>query len=364
MHGDFVNDAAISEGERAKLLRWLNDRIPPGDPAEAHKRPVRSSGWSIPTPNLIVGMPEPFTVPATGTIDYQYVLLDYSFQEDIWVQAAEIRPGNPQVVHHCVVMLIPPPNSWAARNGDVSAATFVVDSLPQLNLEAGQAKRIPAGWRMMFVMHYTPIGSEQTDQTQLGLRVVDAEAVEQEVKTKVLYSTDILIPPGEKHYRKEITHRFDRDVQLLSLFPHMHYRGDSFHYEAIFPDGHTETLLNLKKWDFNWQHNYQFRRPVQLPAGTILQTVGYYDNSADNPANPDPTIWVEQGSQTTNEMFNAYFDYVVEGEPSPSNRTSLFSRCSKVLSGSNRLTDLTSLFAIALAALYGRRFLPGGSSNE
>ncbi len=355
-HGDFSNDAAITEIERAQLLRWINDGVPRGDaerPVSTTTKSRHAAEWSIPTPNLVVGMQEPFTVPATGTLEYQYILIDLSFEKELWVQAAEIKPGNPQVVHHCVVMLVPPHGTRSANYSDGSLC-FVVDSLPQLNLPTGLAKKIPAGWRLMFIMHYTPIGSEQTDQTQLGLRLVDADEVRQEVATRILYSTDIRIPPHEPNYRREIKHTFDRDVDLLSLFPHMHYRGNKFYYEVAYPDGRTETLLNLKKWDFNWQHNYVFRQPKRIPAGSVLTTVGFYDNSKQNAANPDPDVWVEQGNQTTNEMFNAYFDYVEVGQDLQQTRTTWIGAAGAWIDHGNWQRLVSCLAAIALIYWLGQ----------
>jgi thiol-disulfide isomerase/thioredoxin len=363
-HGEFANQAAITESERARLLRWLDDGVPMGDEKDAQDLPELASAWSIPQPNLIVSMQEPFTVPATGVVDYQYVLIDLSFEKDLWVQAAEIKPGNPQVVHHCVVLLVPPGKTAPGAAGDLGSMCFVVDSIPQLNLAPGLAKRIPAGWRLMFVMHYTPVGSEQTDQTQLGLHLVDATEVQKEVATHVLYATEMAIPPQAANYSIEMSHTFKQDVDLLSLFPHMHYRGKSFYYEAIYPDGHTETLLNLKKWDFNWQHNYQLRQPKRLPAGTMLRTVGYYDNTSANPANPDPDVWVYQGDQTTDEMFNAYFDFVLADDDLQS-PVGPVRRLTEYWTSNHRISRWFGVLAsFGLALMYGKRFLPEPPTDE
>jgi hypothetical protein len=182
---------------------------------------------------------------------------------------------------------------------------------PPLVLPDGMAKRIPAGWRVVFVVHYTAVGSVQTDQTRLGLKFADPRAVKKEVATKLMYDLDLRIPPGAAGHEVSQTWEMRRDVLLLSLFPHMHLRGKSFRYTARYPDGAEEVLLDVPRYDFNWQHRYNLAEPKRLPAGTRLCCTAVYDNSADNPANPDPGATVRTGTQSWEEMFNGYFDVVL-----------------------------------------------------
>jgi hypothetical protein len=157
-------------------------------------------------------------------------------------------------------------------------------------------------------MHYTPVGTEQTDRTSIGLRFAEASAVHKEVATKLMLEPNLAIPPGEPHYPVEQTWRFDEDVLLLAFFPHMHLRGKSFRYEAIYPDGSEEILLDVPRFDFGWQFRYVLAEPKRMPAGSLLRCSAVYDNSKANPANPDPSALVRTGTQSWDEMFNGYFD--------------------------------------------------------
>jgi hypothetical protein len=173
------------------------------------------------------------------------------------------------------------------------------------------AKRVPAGWRIVFVVHYSAVGSEQTDLTSIALKFADPKSVRKEVATKLMYDTDLCIPPHEANHIVTQTWRINEDVLLLSMFPHMHLRGKSFRYEAIFPSGAVEVLLEVPHYDFNWQHSYILAEPRRLPSGTLVRCTAVYDNSAGNPANPDASATVRAGPQSWDEMFNGYFDVVL-----------------------------------------------------
>jgi hypothetical protein len=178
------------------------------------------------------------------------------------------------------------------------------------------AKRIPAGWRLVFVVHYTPDGRARADRTRLGLTFIPASAVRHEVATRILYASHLCIPPHAPDYTVERRWKAPVDVLLLSMFPHMHLRGRSFRYVAEYPGGASETLLFVPRYDFNWQHRYVLSTPKLLPAGTILRGIAHYDNSSANPANPDPGATVRVGPQSRDEMFNGYFD-VAPAVPGP-----------------------------------------------
>jgi hypothetical protein len=255
-------------------------------------------------------MPQPFTVPADGVVEYQVVEVDPGFREDKWIQAAEIRPGNRKVVHHCLVFLKAPGSDAPTEQGALGSFCLAATTpgTPPLLLPAGMAKKVPAGWTFVFVIHYQPIGSVQTDQTCIGLVYADPQTVHKEVATKVLYDLDLAIPPRTPDYRVVRTHTFAQDVLLLAMLPHMHLRGRSFRYEAVYPDGQTEILLDVPRYDFNWQHRYMLAEPKRLPAGTTLRCIAHYDNSAANPFNPNPDVTVRTGLQSWDEMFNGYFE--------------------------------------------------------
>lgn len=310
-YGKFANDPSLSEQERQRLLAWIDGGCPQGDPAESNRQaPLFPQGWRMPTPDQVVSMPQPFTVPAEGIIDYQYFIVDPGFREDRWVQAAEVRPGNRAVVHHCNVWLQPPGCNTIQVQGDLESCwlvTFVPGHSPLL-LPEGMAKRVPAGWRLVFGMHYTAVGSVQTDQTSVGLKFADPRTVKKEVATRAMIDLALCIPPRAAEHRVAQTWRMNRDVHLLALFPHLHLRGKSFRYEAVYSDGTSEILLDVPRYDFNWQHRYELAEPKRLPAGSLLRCTAVYDNSADNPLNPNPDAEVHEGPQSWDEMFRGYFD--------------------------------------------------------
>jgi peroxiredoxin len=324
-YGTFANDAHLSEREIRTLVAWARGDRAEGEPigplVAASPAGAREDGWSIPGPDLVVSMPRPFRVPAQGVVDYQEFEVDPGFSEERWVVAAEIRPGNRAVVHHCTVFLKPPgagePRFTPGELGSFCLAA-TAPGTPPLRLPPGMAKRVPAGWRLLFVVHYTPVGTEQLDRTSLGLTFVPASAVRREVVTRLLYDPDLRIPPRAPDTRVEQDWRVPYDVLLLGMFPHMHLRGKSFRYEADYPDGTTEVLLNVPRYDFEWQHRYDLATPKPIPAGTTLRCIAHYDNSAANPANPDPNATVRTGKQSSDEMFNGYFDLALPGrDPSP-----------------------------------------------
>jgi hypothetical protein len=316
-HGRFSNDPSLTPAEMKTLLDWIAAECPEGDPAELPPPAVFPEGWLIGNPDMVVSMPVEFPVPAAGVVEYQSFVVDPGFNEDRWVTAAEIRPGNRKVVHHCNVFLQPPGASeevWEQGSLGSYCLAAMAQGTPPMTLPDGMAKRIPAGWKLVFVMHYTPIGMEQTDRSSIGLRFTPAAAVRKEVATKLMAEPCLNIPPGDANYRVEQTWRLNDDVLLLAFFPHMHLRGKSFRYEATYPDGSTEILLDVPRFDFAWQMRYALSVPKQLPAGSLIRCTAIYDNSKENAANPDPSKWVNTGTQSWEEMFNGYFDVALANQ--------------------------------------------------
>jgi len=316
-YGRFSNDARLPDRERRLIVDWARGGAPEGNSADLPAPTVYPSGWRIPEPDVVISMSEPFNVPAQGVVDYQSFEVDPGFREDRWIQGAEIRPGNRKVVHHCNVFLKAP----GSRN-DIDAQgelgsyclASATPGAPPMVLPDGMAKRVPAGWRLVFVVHYTPNGTPQSDQTSIGLIFADPKSVRKEVATNLLFDTTLRIPPHAANHCVEKSRRFEEDVLLLAMFPHMHLRGKSFRYEAIYPDGRIEILLDVPRYDFNWQNRYELAEPKRLPAGTTLRCIAHYDNSSDNPANPDPAATVLTGKQSWEEMFNGYYDIALAGQ--------------------------------------------------
>jgi peroxiredoxin len=315
-HGRFANDARLSEKDKKLIDEWVRGGCPEGDAAELPPPAVFPKGWTVPTPDAVISLSEPFKVPAQGIVDYQYIEVDPGFREDRWVKAAEIRPGNRGVVHHVNVFLKPPGvhDPKLERPEGYPCLAAAAPGTPPLQLPDGMAKRVPAGWHLVFVMHYTPNGSEQTDQTSLGLVFEQSRQVKKEVITNLVIDTGLCIPPHAKDHRVELTYPVREDLLLLALFPHMHLRGKSFRYEAEYPNGSSEILLDVPRFDFNWENRYVLAEPKLLPRGTVVHCVAVYDNSADNPLNPDPDATVRHGPQVWDEMFNGYLEVALAGQ--------------------------------------------------
>ncbi len=304
--GHFVNDARLSDEEKRQIGAWVDAGCPEGDPQDLPTPRVFADGWNIPEPELVLDMAkQPFHVPAEGIIDYKHFTVDPGFTEDKWMVACEARPGNRSVVHHILVFLQAPGGEVELLRGSLLAA--YAPGSPPRQTDPGMAKLIPAGSKIIFQMHYTTNGKPQDDMSVLGLKFCDKSEVKQKVESGWAINFAFAIPPGAEDYKVTSKHHFKEDRMLLSLTPHMHMRGKSFRYEAVFPDGKRELLLDVPHWDFNWQIDYVLAKPVLMPAGSALQCEAHYDNSVDSPTNPDPTKWVRFGEQTWDEMMIGWF---------------------------------------------------------
>jgi hypothetical protein len=256
-------------------------------------------------------MPKAVSIPASGVLENIAIELDPGNTEDLWIRGTEVRPGNRSVVHHCTVFIGPAgciDLVDAGKPGLHYFSDFVPGLMPAL-LPDGMARKLPAGWHIYFSLHYVPNGTATSDRTSMGLAY--ARNVQREVKTYNLLNNEFRIEPFEADKEVFESWTLPGDTLLLSLFPHMHLRGKSFRYEAIYPSGKTETLLSVPRYDFMWQHRYVLAEPKLLPAGTTLRGVAVFDNSTGNPANPDPSAAVVYGKLTTDEMFHGYFDAAV-----------------------------------------------------
>lgn len=311
-HGKFRNDASLTSEELDLIARWVEGGAPEGDAADLPEAPKFVDGWRIGKPDQVFYMREkPYQVPANGEVRYQYFAIDPGFTEDTWIQAAECRPGNREVVHH-IVMLIQPPDGRRGVPGEIHS-DFLTATAPgarPMILPEGLAKLVPAGSKLVFQMHYTPNGKATTDLSSLGLIYADPKKVKKQVGTDKAGNDKLKIPPGAEAHPVKAMHTFDRDMDLLAMFPHMHLRGKAFKYTAIYPDGQQEVLLDVPAYDFNWQNGYELAEPKRLPRGTKMLCEALYDNSANNWANPDPTKTVTWGDQTWEEMMIGYFDVI------------------------------------------------------
>ncbi|MEX0703714.1 MAG: redoxin domain-containing protein [Planctomycetales bacterium] len=310
--GHFANARRLTDDEKRLIRDWVAAGAPAGDPADLPAPREFVTGWQLSrAPDVVIAMSEkPYQVPAEGTVRYQYFTVDPGFTEDQWIQAAEVQPGNRAVVHH-VLLAVRTPSGQRDR-GPGEFLTAYVPGLRFGEYPPGMAKRVPAGSKLLFQVHYTPNGSPQEDVSRVGLIFADEKQLTHRVVTTLAVQPRLDIPPGEGNYRTEATSQAARtDVLLLGMSPHMHLRGKSFRYEAVYPDRRRETLLDVPAYDFNWQTSYRLVEPLSLPAGTRMHCVAHFDNSADNLANPDPAQRVRWGDQTWEEMMIGYFDIAI-----------------------------------------------------
>ncbi len=312
-HLPFANDRMMSDEEKETLYAWVDAGSPKGDASELPPLPEKIPGWQLPRePDLVVPVStESVKIPATGEVRYQYYRVDPKLDEDMWIEAAELKPGNREVVHHILAFAAPK----GTRGGLDAARGFLVGYVPGARLELapkGHAKRIPAGSELIFQVHYTPIGTEQQDQSSLGICFADPESITHEIVTTSALQPRLKIPPGEANYETSGTSpRFPAEATLLSMSPHMHVRGKSFRYELETAAGKRTTLLDIPHYDFNWQTTYVLQNPLAVPEGSRIVCTATYDNSEDNLNNPDPTATVRWGDQTWDEMMIGYYHYAV-----------------------------------------------------
>ena len=322
--GHFSNDSSLSSDQIATLAAWADAHAPEGLYSDAPAPVHWQTGWNIDHPDLVLQMPRAKKIPAAGDVAYQYVIIPTGFKEDRWVRMSEIRPSNRAVVHHAVAYIRPPSSPWL--RGHPAGVPFSVDartswtdsdillvyapgSLPDRWPE-GFAKLVPAGSDIVLQMHYTARGRATEDHTSIGL--VFSGTPTKRVLTLQLTNDRFTIPPGDPAYRVEVHGSLPNDALLLSLFPHMHLRGKTFEYNVVEPHGRIRTLVRIPHYDFFWQLSYRLATPIPLKAGAILQAVATFDNSKNNPHNPDPTASVSWGEQTWAEMMVGFFDVAVD----------------------------------------------------
>lgn len=331
--GKFSDDPSLTEPQIQIFSNWAAAKAPAGSPKDAPPAPHWTSGWNIDPPDVVLRGPAPVSLPATGDVEYTYIILPTHFKEDRWVRMSEIRPSNRAVVHHAVAYIRPPDSDWL--RGAPVEKPFVASDLsdPKLRRDAmwttsdillvyapgsspdswpkGYARLVPAGSDIVLQMHYTTRGKPTQDHAEVGM-VFSRVPPKKRVLTLQLTNDKFLIPPGDPDHRVEVHGSLPNDALLLSFFPHMHLRGKSFEYNILEGHGRIRTLLRVPHYDFHWQLSYRLAEPLALRAGTVLQAVATFDNSKNNPHNPDPDSAVTWGEQTWAEMMVGFFDVAVD----------------------------------------------------
>ena len=347
-YGKFANERKLSSAERETLLRWVNNGAPEGDRKDLPPVPKFTDGWAIGEPDLVLATPE-YKVPAEGFVEYEYVEIPTNLTEDKWLRALEVRPGNREVVHHVIAharpaeperrpaalryaegMDIPPgqtggpaePAGGLTRTRGQSlfprpqrtgvAIGGFAPGTSAVTFEPGTAMLLRKGSTIVLQMHYTPNGKESLDRTKIGFFFAK-EPPKEELRFANLSNGNFVIPAGAIDHVVTAELTMTADVTLRRMLPHTHLRGKSWEYTATYPDGRSEVLLSVPKYDFNWQTDYVFAEPKKLPQGTKIRAVAHYDNSTANKSNPDSKVDVRWGDQTWEEMMFTAFVYSIDG---------------------------------------------------
>jgi len=335
--GRFANEKALSAADIDTIARWADAGAPAGDAATAPAPRVFQSGWNL-TPDLVIEMPKAFELPARGTINYKYVLVKTNFKEDMWVTAAEMRPGDPAVLHHGKVWVRPPGSKWmeqaepgeayemetqrailgrnAVEDGNDILGKFNPGLGPQRFDVEGAAKFIPKGSDLVFELHYTTSGVPTSDASKVGLVLAKAPPQKRYFFHAGPTATNLAIPPGagQAEVVSEVT--LGEDAQLVYAQPHMHLRGKDFELRVVSPAGQVSTVLK-GRWNFEWQIGYELAEPMPIPKGSKLQFITHFDNSPANRFNPDPSSRVVWGPQNWDEMSNCFIGVLFNTSTAP-----------------------------------------------
>ena len=324
--GHFKNDRRLAQEEIDTISRWADSGAPEGDAAKAPAPLAFLDGWNIGQPDKILEMPEPFSVPAKGTVDYQWIVLPTGLEKDTWLEGVEVRPGDRSVVHHVIAFYRRPGSKWLVDakpgvptpkgSGDSEAGMSdgaiggYVPGLPAARLAPGRAILLPAGSDIVLQVHYNATGKATTDQTKVGMVFARTAVTERSFQIG-LANPSFVIPPGVANYPVDAEITVDSDVRVIGFTPHMHLRGKSFEFRAVLPDGRREVLVRVPKYDFNWQLTYDLAEERVFPKGTKFEATAIFDNSPNNKFNPDPTASVRFGDQTWDEMMVGFIDIAI-----------------------------------------------------
>ena len=332
--GHFANDRTLKAADINTLVAWVDNGAPEGDAKDKPAPLTFQDGWQL-KPDVVVEMPKDFNLPATGTINYQYVRVKGNFTEDLWVTAAEMRPGNPAVLHHGKVWVVPPGSKYMAdaipgvayegqetgRNAPGDGNDILGKFNPGLGAQNfnidGSAKFVPKGSDLVFELHYTAVGKPTTDRSKLGLVLAKHAPTSRYILSPGTPSAlNLAIPPGDSNAEVVSEVTVGTEAKLVYVQPHMHLRGKDYEIRLIYPSGETETVFK-GKFDFDWQLGYDLAKPILMPKGTRMIGIAHFDNSANNKFNPDPSKEVIWGPQNWDEMQGVFTGLVIDLKADP-----------------------------------------------
>lgn len=311
-HTPYANDRRLSADDKRDLLAFLAAPKPlAGDPKDAPLPRTFDPEWTAGKPDAVFAFPQAYNVKAEGVLPYQNILVETNLPEDKWVRAIEVKPGAKGVVHHVLVFVQEPGKPQARTDDRAGFFGAYVPGTAAFVYPDGYAKKLPKGAVLRFQMHYTPNGTAQDDLTRIAFQWAKA-APKHEVKSIGVSSLRLNIPPGAQNHKEEAQLSVPADAKILAFMPHMHVRATACRYDLVTPDGTRETLLDVPRYDFNWQLTYRRATPLPVSKGSRIEFTGWYDNSTKNPYNPDATKTVRFGPQTYDEMLLGYIEYVTE----------------------------------------------------
>lgn len=367
-HGEFANDRRLKQSQIDTIAAWVDQGAPEGNPKDLPAPPKFVEGWTIGKPDIVLQMPDEFTLEASGPDEYQYFEVPTNFKEDVFVQMAEARPGNRKIVHHIIAFVSPPskdgkhkqltkeeiekyraeaekksifrnegflmrmkpgtpvyddgcalPNGGNGQSLDVKEESGGFDLLvgfapgmPAGVMEPGTVKRIPAGSKLLLQMHYSKTtGKVEKDRSSIGL-VLAKQPADKHVYTHGIANVYFQIPPGADNHQVTSCWTTKEDIHLQTLMPHMHLRGKAMKFEAFYPDGQKEVLIDVPNYSFSWQTVYYLKKEAALPKGTRIVVTAKFDNSSRNKYNPDPKQAVRFGDPTYDDMMIGWISYTVD----------------------------------------------------
>jgi hypothetical protein len=322
--GDFCDQRALTAHELTVLSRWADSGAPEGDPKQSPPPPAFAVGWKLGQPDLVLHARQPFLVKAEGRDQYRDFILPVDFTQDTYVSLTQVRPDRRSVVHHVIVYIDANGETLKLAGTDPNASFdnphagggSPIPNLPWLvgwapgNMPhpapAGTAVKIPKGAKLVMEVHYHPSGEPLMDQTEIGVTFA-RQPVEKQFLVTAVAQPLLPLEPFCARIPVIATHTLEEGETVYAISPHMHRIGKEMQVWATLPDGQRLDLIWLKDWDFNWQETYYYRQPIHLPKGTQVELVAYYDNSAQNPRNPNqPPKRISWGEQTTDEMCIAF----------------------------------------------------------
>jgi mono/diheme cytochrome c family protein len=314
-HGEFANDPSLTQAEIDTIRAWVDAGSPKGDDKDLPQAPKFVEGWTIGTPDKIFSMREEASIPAEGVVPYRYYRIPTDFTEDKWIQAIEIKPGDRRVVHHVIALYT---STAESENGNgVTRAGGLGGITPNktgIVYPPGTARLLRKGSTIILQMHYTTIGEATKDRTSVGL-IFARETPKRALGGGQVMNVSFRIPPGAPNHEVKASKTFQEDTYLIAMMPHMHVRGKDFTYTVTYPDGRSEIILHVPKYDFDWQLTYELKKPLLIPKGAKLEGVAHFDNSTRNKFNPDPTSEVRWGEQTWEEMMIGWYTTVRSFKP-------------------------------------------------